>query len=156
MHQVVIKQDRRDNRVLDLLGVMNDVYALILDGEPLKKIQTQKQALEMLAKQTTECAYFISHYSRQPSFCECDWTCSVTKYPMISAGSRLGKNIMAGVDDKIIGFEQAFQKLRATFQEGVALQTELFVLRMLSSIDAIGKRSPSALCSICTLPTIFV
>jgi hypothetical protein len=76
MYQVIIKQDQRDNRVLDLLGIMNDVYALILDGEPLKKIQTQKQALEMLAKQTAECAYFISHYARQPSFCEHDRTYS--------------------------------------------------------------------------------
>jgi hypothetical protein len=75
---------------------------------------------------------------------------------MIFAGSRLGKNIIGGVDDKITGFEQAFQKLRATFQEGAVLQTELFVLRMLSSIDAIGKQSSSVLFSICTLPTIFV
>jgi hypothetical protein len=80
MYQVIVKQDQRDNRVLDLLGIMNDVYALILDGEPLKKIQTQKQALEMLAKQTAECAYFISHYSRQPSFCQYDRTCSATKF----------------------------------------------------------------------------
>jgi hypothetical protein len=70
MNQVVVIQDQRDSRIFDLLGVMNDVYALILDAEPLKRIQTQKPALEMLAKQTAECAYFISDYARQPSFCE--------------------------------------------------------------------------------------
>jgi hypothetical protein len=52
---------------------MNDVYALILDANPLKTIDAHRQALEMLAKQTAECAYFISHYARDPSFCEDDW-----------------------------------------------------------------------------------
>jgi hypothetical protein len=114
---------------------MNDVYALILDAESLKAIQTQKQALEVLAKQTAECAYFISHYARQPSFCEFYWMRLVIEYLMTSPGSRLGNNIMSGVDDKITNFEQAFRRLRATFQEGVALHTELFVLRMVSGID---------------------
>ena len=73
MNQVIIIQDQRDRRIFDLLGAINDVYTLILDAEPLKRIQTQKQALEMLAKQTAECAYFISHYARQPGFCEYNW-----------------------------------------------------------------------------------
>jgi hypothetical protein len=48
---------------LGLLGIINDVYALILDANPLKTIDAHKHALEMLAKQTAECAYFISHYA---------------------------------------------------------------------------------------------
>jgi hypothetical protein len=53
---------------------MNDVYALTLEADPLTMIDAHKQALEMLAKQTVECAYFISHYARDPNFCEDDWT----------------------------------------------------------------------------------
>jgi hypothetical protein len=52
---------------------------------------------------------------------------------------------MGGADDKITNFEQAFRRLRATFQEGVALHTELFVLRMVSGIDTIGKQQLCAL-----------
>jgi hypothetical protein len=140
MEQVIIAQNLHDSRILDLLGVMNDVYALILDAEPLKAIQTQKGAFEMLAKQTTECAYFISHYAREPSYCEYDRTCSMTENLTMLPGSRLGKNIMGSVDCKITDFEKAFQRLRATFQEGVVLHTELFVLRMVSDIGTIGKQ----------------
>jgi hypothetical protein len=138
MEQVVTAQNLRDSRILDLLEVMNNVYALILDAEPLRTIQTQKQALEVLAKQTTECAYFISHYAREPSYCECDRMWSATENLTMLPGSRLGKNIMGSVDCKITDFEKAFQRLRATFQEGVALHTELFVLRMVSDIGTIG------------------
>jgi hypothetical protein len=144
-NQAIIIQDQRDSRIFDLLGVVNDVYALILDAEPLKRIQTQKQALEILAKQTAECAYFISHYARQPSFCEYDWMCSAIEYLTTSSGSRLGHNIVSGVDGKITYFEQAFRRLRATFHEGVALHTELFVLRMVSGIDTISKQQLCAL-----------
>jgi hypothetical protein len=120
---------------------MDNVYALVLDAGPLKKIQSQKHAVEMLAKQTTECAYFISHYLNTPNFCErlrLDWEfCNLTV--ATSLGSRLGKNIIGDVDTKIAGFESSFTSLRATFTEGVALNTELFVLRMMSDIETIGK-----------------
>ena len=123
---------------------MNDVYAVVLDADPLKKIQSQKRAIEMLAKQTTECAYFISHYARETGFCE--WVCphqiSSQKYMLNShQGSRLGKNIAGGAESKIEGFEKAFQSLRAVFQERAILQTELFLLRMMSDVEAIGKCS---------------
>jgi hypothetical protein len=71
LNQIIIVQDRRDNRVLTLLGTMNDVYGLLLEAEPLKKIWAHRQAVEMLAKQTTECAYFVSYYFNNASFCEC-------------------------------------------------------------------------------------
>jgi hypothetical protein len=59
---------------------------------------------------------------------------------------------MGGVDDKITNFEQAFRTLRATFQEGVALHTELFVLRMVSGIDTIGKKQLYASSSFAPYP----
>jgi hypothetical protein len=140
--QAVIAQDRRDRRILDLLEIMDNVYALVLDAGPLKKIQSQKHAVEMLVKQTTECAYFISHYFNTPNFCEClrlGWKfCTLTD--STSLGLRLGKNVIGDVDTKIAGFESSFTSLRATFTEGVALNTELFVLRMVSDIETIGKR----------------
>ena len=59
----------------------------------------------------------------------------------ILPGIRLGKNILGGVDVKITGFEKSFQTLRTNFSEGVTLNTELFVLRMISDIGALGKSS---------------
>ena len=136
--KAVIAQDQRDSRILDLLGIMNEVYTLVLDAEPLKKIKSQKQAIEMLAKQTTDCAHFVSLYFNDANFCE-PLRLFQTQIVTTLSGSRLGKNIMGGVDSKITGFENVFKSLRATFAEGVALNTELFVVRMMSDVETIGK-----------------
>jgi hypothetical protein len=46
---------------------------------------------------------------------------------------------MGGVDRTITGFEESFRALRANFTEGVVLNTEVFVLRMMSDVGEIGK-----------------
>ena len=46
---------------------------------------------------------------------------------------------MGGVDSTIAGFEESFRSLRANFTEGVTLNTEIFVLRMMSDVETVGK-----------------
>jgi hypothetical protein len=67
--QIVIDQKNRDNSISGLVETMNDVYAFVHEAESLKRIESQKEILALMAKQTTECAYFIRDYAKNKSFC---------------------------------------------------------------------------------------
>jgi hypothetical protein len=48
---------------------MNDIYAFVHEAEFLKRIESQKQILALMAQQTTECAYLIRDYAKNKNFC---------------------------------------------------------------------------------------
>jgi hypothetical protein len=146
INQAIIAQEQRDIRVLNLLLVIHDVYELVLDAEPLKKNRTHKRAVEMLAKQTTECAYFVSVLQQNKilyvsSSTSKKWTSQI----ITTAALRFAQNMMGSIDTRITALEKSFQSLRRTFVEGVALETELVVLRMISDLETLGKPPYSTL-----------
>lgn len=51
----------RDNKVHNLCGTMKDVYDLVTT-KYLKDVESLKDALARLSKQTLECSYFIQDY----------------------------------------------------------------------------------------------
>jgi hypothetical protein len=49
----------RDDSILRLVESMDDVYSFVKEAEPMKKIELLDRIIELIAQQTTECAYFI-------------------------------------------------------------------------------------------------
>jgi hypothetical protein len=66
--QTILNQRERDNKVDHLLEVMADSYAFVLEAEPVKKIESHKRIVAVMAQQTTECAYFIREYAMNTNF----------------------------------------------------------------------------------------
>jgi hypothetical protein len=48
---------------------MRDTYAVLLEVEPVKKVESHKPVVVSLMKQTVECGYFIRDYAKVKNFC---------------------------------------------------------------------------------------
>jgi hypothetical protein len=66
--KIILTQKERDDNIARLLEVMVDVYAFVLEAEPVKKLESHKQILASMVQQTTECAYFLREYATNTSF----------------------------------------------------------------------------------------
>lgn len=72
-HKVVIDQKNRDDKMNRLVKSMDDILGFLLEAEVLNNIQSSEASsiprmqiknLQLIAVQITECAYFISEYSK--------------------------------------------------------------------------------------------
>ena len=59
----------RDSCIVRLVEIMDDVFSFVKEAEPIKKIESHGRIIELMAQQTTECAYFIRDYATNESFC---------------------------------------------------------------------------------------
>ena len=69
LSQTILAQVDRDDCIIYLLEVMDDVYSFVKEAEPAKRIGSQGRIVAVMAQQTTECAYFIRDYAMNKSFC---------------------------------------------------------------------------------------
>jgi hypothetical protein len=59
----------RDNSIVRLVKTMDDIYSFVEEAEPMKKIESLGRIIELIAQQTTQCAYFIRDYATDNDFC---------------------------------------------------------------------------------------
>ncbi|KAG1724626.1 uncharacterized protein EDB91DRAFT_1340036, partial [Suillus paluster] len=88
--KMIIAQADRDAAVSGLLQKISEIYAFMTQDEALAELESMVGIYGKIARQTLECADFITHYSE-------------TK----SAWVRLGKNIVSETDAKIQSFSEA-------------------------------------------------
>ena len=69
LSQTIVSQMDRDDCIVHLLEVIDDVYFFVHEAEPVKKIESHGRIIMLMAQQTTECAYFIRDYAMDKSFC---------------------------------------------------------------------------------------
>ncbi|KAG1740549.1 uncharacterized protein EDB91DRAFT_355854 [Suillus paluster] len=98
--KMIIAQADRDAAVSGLLQKISEIYAFMTQDEALAKIESMVAIYGKIARQTLECADFITHYSE-------------TK----SAWLRLGKNIVSETDAKIQSFSEALDSLMQQFRD---------------------------------------
>jgi hypothetical protein len=69
--QIIINQVNLDTSVNRLVEVMDTVFAFVHEATALDLSagSSQKDILASMAKQTTECAYFIRDYAKNKDFC---------------------------------------------------------------------------------------
>jgi hypothetical protein len=87
--QVILAQTKRDQRIQDLVGMMDDIYAFITAADSLKKIESHKVILARMAQQTVECGYFITSYAQDRNFgmLQIIITCTITHTLSLPQGS---------------------------------------------------------------------
>jgi hypothetical protein len=129
---------------------MDDVYSFVKEAEPIKKIDSHRRIIELMAQQTTECAYFIRDYAMNKSFCRLVSVLqrAIVHHCLCCEGERTLKNsFMSDVDNKIKQYEDKFKELKVAFndrailQTGIAvLQTGITVSRIFDNIEALGER----------------
>jgi uncharacterized protein YwgA len=59
----VEKQQDMDEKVLELVQTMAEVYSFVDDVESLEKVKRLKDVVVEITKQTVECAIFIREYT---------------------------------------------------------------------------------------------
>jgi hypothetical protein len=69
LSQSALAQLDHENSIIRLVEIMDDVYTFVEEAEPMKKIESLGQIIEHMARQTTECAYFIRDYATNKNFC---------------------------------------------------------------------------------------
>ena len=69
LSQTVLAQVDRDNAIVGLVEIIDDVLSFVKEAEPVKKIKSHGRIIALMAQQTTECAYFIRDYATNKSFC---------------------------------------------------------------------------------------
>jgi hypothetical protein len=126
--QSILAQIDRDNRINQLVEVIDDVYSFVTDADMVKKIESQRKILVVMAQQTTECAYFIRDYAIK-GFCRLGPTVDQAGNSPLFSGKRTIKNTFNLADDKIKAYEDKFKELKIAFQDRAVLHTEISVLR---------------------------
>jgi hypothetical protein len=77
LSQTILAQVDRDSCIVRLVEIMDDVFSFVKEAEPIKKIESHGRIIELMAQQTTECAYFIRDYAMNKSFCRSSSTLHV-------------------------------------------------------------------------------
>ncbi|KZT40353.1 WD40 repeat-like protein [Sistotremastrum suecicum HHB10207 ss-3] len=111
-YKVLQAQQQRDAALSRLVDVIDDTYAFIIESQDLSKVPSQRKIAEELAKQTTECAYFILHYVEDKEFL-----------------TRTFHNMLGDADANIQAFQDTFTELKAAFQARAVVHTELVVIQ---------------------------
>jgi hypothetical protein len=144
--QSILTQIDRDNRIHQLVEVIDDVYSFVKDADIVKKIESQEKIFAAMVQQTTECAYFIRDYAIK-GFCGSAPALGQAGSSPLFTGKRTIKSTFSSADDKIKAYEDKFKELKMAFQDRAILHTEIAVLRteitvsrILSTAECLGKR----------------
>ncbi|ETW77143.1 hypothetical protein HETIRDRAFT_118589 [Heterobasidion irregulare TC 32-1] len=123
--KIVQKQMDRDTNILKLFNTMKSFYSIVNDLKTEFEAKPEKAGLLQdlfirIARQTTECYYFISEYVKTEGFLR-----------------RTVKHALSSTDDTINEFCEVFVELEHAFHTGVAVQTQIVTVRILDKVDHI-------------------
>ncbi|EIN04115.1 WD40 repeat-like protein, partial [Punctularia strigosozonata HHB-11173 SS5] len=116
----IIAQINQDQSIKALLETMLDCHNFVDEAEPLKHLRSAVQVLSAMAKQTTECAYFIRDFTRVERF----WVRTVT-------------NRFVDIDGTITRYQVNLRQLQDQFTRFSALRTEISTSRIELSVNRI-------------------
>ncbi|KIM87374.1 hypothetical protein PILCRDRAFT_814882 [Piloderma croceum F 1598] len=121
INKTILAQVDRDNFLIRLVEIMDDAYSFVKEAEPTKTIESHRAIIELMAQQTTECAYFIRDYATNKNFWE----------------RALRNSFMSDVDSKITQYTDKFKELKMAFQDRAILQTEIIVSRIFGNLECL-------------------
>jgi hypothetical protein len=138
--QMVLAQQARDIKILDLVRAMESTYSLVVsaDHDELKSSPVLQDIIEKILMQTIECGYFIREYM-QHSF---GGSVAGFLYHNGSMTKDHPESVIThpfdNVDEKIAAFCTVFTELRKDFDSKLSLRTALVLFRIASSVDTIS------------------
>ncbi|KAG2100666.1 uncharacterized protein F5147DRAFT_320691 [Suillus discolor] len=120
-YEVIRQQIACDNGVIRLMRTMQETYDLVMTVDALPYLHKQKNVLEAIVQQTIECAFFIRDY--------------------VDTRGSLIRNSVLNVESQIKEFENAFKDLQRSFQNYMAVSTQLTVLKILEDVQDLGAKA---------------
>lgn len=119
--KMAIKQNKRDQKIKELLGAMNDAFDFAGSTNAIPELDDRRrEVINQLSKQTYECAHFIRDYIS-------------LKY-----GKRFIKGATTNHDTKVDEFISAFKRLKQNFQEQSSIMVEVVSHRTLLVAESIS------------------
>ncbi|KAG2113855.1 uncharacterized protein F5147DRAFT_834817 [Suillus discolor] len=119
--KIILAQVKRDESVDRLLQKLDEVYGFITRDENLSKVESMHDVIGKIAQQTLECARFIREYSETKSF----W-------------KRIGKNVVAEMDDIVTRYNDALDGLMQQFRDQTDRDVAIFVQFAGETLDLNG------------------
>ena len=106
------------------------------------QVNIQEDVLVQIAKQTTDCCYFIRSYASDTSFGErfkITYILFVTCCSMYDLVKRMALNTFSNVDQRIESYCGTFGKLKQAFDDKIRVETRIVVTRILGEVEHIGE-----------------
>ncbi|KAG2134144.1 hypothetical protein DEU56DRAFT_413910 [Suillus clintonianus] len=123
-YEVISQGIACDAGVIQLMRTMENTYDLVMTVEALPYMHKQKNVLDAIVQQTIECAFFIRDYvDTRGNFAQAI------------------KNSIMNVEAQIKAFEKAFLDLQSSFQNYMAVSTQVTVLKMLEEVQDLGAKA---------------
>ena len=104
------------------------------------KVDIQKEVVLQIAKQTTECCYFIRSYASDGDFGgKFDRiTQKQLADVLVILVKRMAKNTFSTADDRIQEYCDSFEKLGEAFDKKLQVETRIVVTKVLSTVESLG------------------
>jgi hypothetical protein len=139
--QGILAQIDRDNRIHQLVEVIDDAYSFVKDADLVKEIESQHKILAVMAQQTT-----TAPISSIKGFCRSGPAIDQAGNSPLLSGKCTIKKTFSSADDKIKAYEDKFKELKMAFHDRAILHTEISVLRtgitvsrILGTVESLGK-----------------
>ena len=120
---------------------MNSLYMLVYE---LQKnmvenlVDSQKDVILEISKQTTECCYFIRGYASDNSFGK-RFSNLWRHFSFEVSVQRMAKNTISNVDKRIEDYCGAFTTLKTAFDDKLRVETRIVVTRTLNEVQNLGQ-----------------
>ncbi|KAG1730831.1 uncharacterized protein EDB91DRAFT_742641 [Suillus paluster] len=112
-YEVIQRQLARDDSIRRLASIMCESYGLVSNAPDLCNFHGQAETVNLLARQTIECAYFIRDYAIHKSG---------LKHSIA--------NVFSNIDETIQNYEAAFRNIRTALEQKAVINTQLVVFRI--------------------------
>ena len=161
--KILKTQIDRDDKIQELFATMNSFYDIVSDlQKESEKIDSLHDLLQRIARQTTECCYFIRDYAKAEDFCEHFPAFAILLLHnafLYSTVKRIGQQFFSSTDDKIEAYCTVLNRLKEEFHSRLAVgikidasetkdlametkalveETKLVVTHILDDIEVIG------------------
>ncbi|KAJ6545575.1 hypothetical protein B0H19DRAFT_1168004 [Mycena capillaripes] len=120
VYEVVKKQQETDDKALQLVQAMVEVYSFVEDVDFLSsKIKPLENVVQEIIRQTVECAIFIREYVAR------------------GFSGRLQRDTLSNTNQKIDGLSEALRKLKDSFDHGLAVQSVFFSAKTTDGVESL-------------------
>ncbi|KAJ7636261.1 hypothetical protein FB45DRAFT_1055732 [Roridomyces roridus] len=118
----LVYEEGTDEKASQLVDTMVEVYSFVEDVDFLPaKIKPLENVIQLIVKQTVECAIFIREY--------------------VSHGfsGRLQRDTLSNTGQKIDGLSQALRELKASFDHSLAVQSVFFSAKTVNTVESLAQ-----------------
>jgi hypothetical protein len=112
----------------------------VTQAEPLRSIAVHQEVLTSMARQVTDCGYFIRDYAEDKGFCEAILFALPNDLAEDILGTRVAKHSMSNADYHIDVYLKKFRDLERAFQLEASREVNIIALRVLDDLQSMDAK----------------